>query len=363
MSVIIARLAPLMARLAASPPVEYAASLSMKGQFAYLLLGWLTYVYNCSLLSSNRERPSPQFGFFFRLMYGLFGSWIGEFVLSKLGHTKANEPQAEQVGGTRAITVGEREMRIKMVPILGGMFGGNYAFLIWDDDDPKRRAIAVDPADPQVVLRAAADEKLSVEVVLTTHWHFDHSSGNRGMARAIQGLEVVASAAERGRTPAVTKRLADLEEMRVGDLVIRGHAVPGHTRGSMVYELFSRKKSEKPRTPSIAFTGDTLFCGGCGALFECSSTTLYTSLRLLVSRLPLETHIYPGHEYTEMLLTMCVRKDPTNEIAVEKLRETRRKRAKKEPSLPSTMREELAYNPHLRADPTELALMCGCAEE
>ena len=41
----------------------------------------------------------------------------------------------------------------------------------------------------------------------------------------------------------------------------------------------------------------------------------------------------------------------------------RGKRAKKEPSLPSTMREELAYNPHLRADPTELALMCGCAEE
>ena len=358
----LAAAAPLLARLAAMPPVEYAASMSYRGWVGVALVSLVSYLYQSSLLSSpSRNKPCPSFGVIFRLMYRLFGTALAEWVLNRAVHTRPGEEQAEQVGGTRATTIGKPEMRIKMVPILGQMFGGNYAFLIWDESDTQRRAIAVDPADPEVVLRAADADALKIEIVLTTHWHWDHSSGNRAMAMALKGLEVVASAEERGRTPAVTRRLADLEEITLGDLVVRGHAVPGHTRGSMVYEVFSKRADNG--TPSSAFTGDTLFCGGCGALFECSSNTLYASLRLLVARLPMDTLIFPGHEYTEMLLTMCARRDPGNAIARDKLVETRLKRARKEPSLPSTMREELAYNPHLKANPDELALMCGCATE
>ena len=291
---------------------------------------------------------------------------IGEMVLGYMGQTKENEPQAEQAGGTKQTITGEPEMRVKIVPILGQMFGGNYAFLLWDEADPQKRAIAVDPADPYPVLRAAKDEGLKVEVLLCTHWHFDHSAGNRTFAKALPGLQVVASAHEKQRTPAVTRKLKDLEELQVGRLTVRGHSVPGHTTGSMVYEIFSR--ASPAGTPPSAFTGDAIFCGGCGALFECSANTFHESLRTLVSRLPPKTRVFPGHEYTEMLLQMAVKRrvqsaadQKLHDAATAKLLECMERRKRAEPSIPSTMEEELSYNLHLRADPAALASMCGCA--
>ena len=71
-----------------------------------------------------------------------------------------------------------------------------------------------------------------------------------------------------------------------------------------------------PVAAGIAFTGDTLFCGGCGALFECSATTLFHSLRRLTNeRLRPSTQLFPGHEYTEMLLQAAVQRDPQNKDA------------------------------------------------
>jgi len=114
-----------------------------------------------------------------------------------------------------------------------------------------------------------------------------------------------------------------------------------------------------PEQPSAAFTGDTLFCGGCGALFECSATILHDSLALLVQRLPPATLLYPGHEYSEMLLLMAVKREPNNVAARRKLAEVREKRRRQEPSLPSTIAEEPEYNASLRVDAAQLAPLCG----
>lgn len=169
---------------------------------------------------------------------------------------------------------------------------------------------------------------------------------------------MVASAHERGRTPAVNKRVRDEEELTCGRLTVRAHSVPGHTKGSMVFEVFSRAAAAG--TPSAAFTGDALFCGGCGALFECSATTMHASLATLTQRLAPETLLFPGHEYSEMLLKMAVQREPHNELARAKLDETLRKRARKQPSLPSTLREEMAYNVYLKVSPKQLGNMFGC---
>ena len=58
--------------------------------------------------------------------------------------------------------------------------------------------------------------------------------------------------------------------------------MPGHTLGSAVFQISS---SAAPAAPHAAFTGDTLFCGGCGRLFEGSSLQLHASLRRLRTRL------------------------------------------------------------------------------
>lgn len=263
----------------------------------WMLIGTVAsilYLWHISTLSRRpRNSPCPDHGIVLRILYGLFSTWAAEKILAHALHTKRDEPQAEQVGGTVSVVTGPPELRVKVVPILGAAFGGNYAYLIWDETDLDRRAIVVDPADPYPVLRAAAEEKLNLEVLLTTHWHFDHASGNSTMAREVPGLRVVASDREVARVPAVTERLADEQRIEVGNLVITAHTVPGHTLGSAVFEISSRAL---PGTPSAAFTGDTLFCGGCGRLFEGSALQLHASLRRLRHRLKPDCRIFSGHE-------------------------------------------------------------------
>jgi len=345
----------------ASNPITLLGSLSTRGWFGLVVGLSILYLRQISTLShSKRDSPCPPFGIVFRVLYGLFGTRLAEVVLGRMLHTPENEQQAEQAGGTTITTVGDAELRVMIVPILGGAFGGNYAFLVWDEADKERRAIAIDAADPFPILRAAEAEALSIQVLLTTHWHFDHSSGNSTLQRKLGAqLKVVAGAAERGRTPAVNHRLEDEEVLTLGRLRVRGHAVPGHTRGSMVYELWNA--ASPVDTPTIAFTGDTLFCGGCGALFECSAMTLYRSLRRLVTeRLSMQTKLFPGHEYTEMLLQATCKREPNNAAARTKLAHAKLMRARKQPTIPSTVSEELQYNAQLRASPQELAMMCGC---
>ena len=51
-----------------------------------------------------------------------------------------------------------------------------------------------------------------LDAIVITHWHWDHSAGNRTLARRVPGLQVVASAHERQRTPGVTRKLQDLAD-------------------------------------------------------------------------------------------------------------------------------------------------------
>lgn len=158
--------------------------------------------------------------------------------------------------------------------------------------------------------------------------------------------------------PAMTTRMADLETLTLGNINVMVHVVPGHTLGSAVYEITS---SAAPEQPSAIFTGDTLFCGGCGALFEGSAGALFASLRRLRERLSTEAEVYSGHEYAEMLMRMAVARDPRNEAAREQQQRTRLLRQQKLPTVPSKFGDELRYNPYLLASSEqELALLCGC---
>jgi hydroxyacylglutathione hydrolase len=166
------------------------ATLSLRGWFTLSVCASVIYFRHVSTLSSRpKNAPCPDHGALFRVLYGLFNTRVAEVVLGYMLHTKADEPQAEQIGGTVATIIGPRQLRIKIVPILGKAFGGNYAYLVWDERDEKRRAICVDPADPHPVMRAAAEEGLHIELLLCTHWHFDHAGGNRTMARSLPGLK------------------------------------------------------------------------------------------------------------------------------------------------------------------------------
>ncbi len=76
-------------------------------------------------------------------------------------------------------------------------------------------------------------------------------------------------------------------------------------------------------------------------------------------RLPPETRIYCGHEYTQANARFALSVDPDNAKLQERSRDIDRLRAEGRPTIPSTLGEELATNPFLRADDAGLAAGLG----
>jgi hydroxyacylglutathione hydrolase len=101
------------------------------------------------------------------------------------------------------------------------------------------------------------------------------------------------------------------------------------------------------------FTGDTLFIAGCGRLFEGTATDMHNNMVKLMS-LPNDTRIYCGHEYTEKNLKFALTLEPNNTHVQKKLQWTQEMRAKKLPTVPSTVAEEKEINPFVRVTSSEL---------
>ena len=103
----------------------------------------------------------------------------------------------------------------------------------------------------------------------------------------------------------------------------------------------------------MVFTGDTLFAGGCGRLFEGDAAMMIRSLSKLMS-LPTDTRVYFGHEYTEKNLRFALTLEPNNEALREKHAWAVEQNRRHVPTTPTTIAAEKATNPFLRWDSVEL---------
>src|SRR6185503_19619993 len=140
-------------------------------------------------------------------------------------------------------------------------------------------------------------------------------------------------------------RLRDGDSVAVGKLAGRVLLIPAHTSGHVAYHFPAER---------AVFTGDTLFAGGCGRLFEGDAAQMMRSLAKLAA-LPDETRVYCGHEYTEKNLRFAAELEPSNRPLSEKLATVQALRRQGTPTVPSTIAEEKATNPFLRTDSQELA--------
>jgi hydroxyacylglutathione hydrolase len=307
--------------------------------------GFLGFCYFASTLARvGKDDPCPSFPPVMRLMYGLFGTRITHLVLGYFSHTKPGQPQPPQAGGTGQTTAGEERtgssLRVGVLPVLGEIFGGNYAYVVYDATDPERRCIAVDGADPEVVLRFIESAGLKLTHVLTTHWHWDHSGGNRKLQAAWPEALVVGGREEGWRVPCVRTLVEHGDSLSTGTLQVKCHALRGHTKGSICYEVRVVGEASLP----ALFTGDALFIGGCGALFEGSAAVMYSQLGRLFGALPPDTLLFAGHEYALMLLMQAVQREPANAEARRKLAWVQRQREQRLPTVPSRLADELSYN-------------------
>ena len=98
----------------------------------------------------------------------------------------------------------------------------------------------------------------------------------------------------------------------------------------------------------VAFVGDTLFAMGCGRLFEGTPQQMFSSLAKLAA-LPGDMQLYCGHEYTLANARFAAHAEPGNAAVAERLARAEELRAAGTITLPTSVAEERATNPFVRA--------------
>lgn len=240
-------------------------------------------------------------------------------------------------------------MRVVVVPVLSD----NYAYLLIDDASGE--AACVDPAEAGLVMAAAAKESVKLTTVLTTHKHGDHAGGNEEMRAKVPGIEVVGG--QMDNVAGCTKPVKHKDVMKVGkNITVECLHTPGHTAGSMSFYCTDEAGGK------LVFTGDTMFVGGCGRLFEGTPQDLYNALTKVLGSLPKDTQVYVGHEYTVKNLEFAVTVDKENKDLSKMLQWAQEQRMNRKYTVPSTLQNEWLCNPFMRADDPAMKNVCpGCA--
>lgn len=211
----------------------------------------------------------------------------------------------------------------------------NYGFLV--RDDATGAVAAIDTPDGARVLEEL--ERLGwgrLDMILNTHWHPDHTQGN-GIVKAATGAEIVGPDEVRRAAP-LDRVVEDGDTARLGETTFEVSATPGHTLGHLVF---------RSEADAIAFVGDTLFPLGCGRLFEGTPEQMWTSLQILAAW-PDDTVLYGAHEYTAANARFALSLDARPEMAAH-ARSIFAARERNEPTVPTTLAIEKAFNPFLRA--------------
>ncbi len=216
-------------------------------------------------------------------------------------------------------------MQIEPIPA----FEDNY---IWALRHQGRVAI-VDPGEADPVERFLEQTGDQLCAILVTHHHGDHIGG---ITELVARHPVPVYGPAREAQAVVTHPLAEGDCVTVLDVDFAVMEVPGHTLGHVVYYR-----------PGMLLCGDTLFGAGCGRVFEGTLAQMHASLARLAA-LPATTQIYCAHEYTESCLRFAKTVEPDNAAIVARIDRVKRQRAAGQPSVPSTLADELATNPFLR---------------
>ena len=224
-------------------------------------------------------------------------------------------------------------MIVEIIPCLED----NYSYLIIDESN--NDACVIDPGEANPIINFIDNSKINLKYILNTHHHYDHIGGNLELKKKYNST-VVGFEGDKNRIPEIDILVKDNQVWKVNNFEAKIIHVPGHTTGHISYYF----KNEK-----IIFTGDTLFSLGCGKIFEGTYNQMYESLSKF-KKLPLDTKIYCGHEYTLQNSKFCIKHDPLNQSLINKILEIKQKINNGTPTLPTTLEDELKCNIFLRAN-------------
>jgi hydroxyacylglutathione hydrolase len=215
----------------------------------------------------------------------------------------------------------------------------NYGFLA--RDKATGQVASVDSPDAEAIMAALIETGWGqLDLILNTHWHPDHTQGNERL-KAEFGCKIVGPEEVRRAAP-LDRVVADGEQVALGESLFRVTAAPGHTLGHVTYHAPEAE---------LAFVGDVIFALGCGRLFEGTPQQMFDSLKAIGQWAP-QTRLYCAHEYTQSnaRFALSIDERPQLKAHAEAIFAARERG---EPTVPTTVETELAFNPFLRAKDVE----------
>jgi hydroxyacylglutathione hydrolase len=224
----------------------------------------------------------------------------------------------------------------------------NFGVLLHDAGSGQTASIDAPEFDAiEAVLNARS---WTLSHIFTTHHHVDHVEANLAL-KAKYNCQITGPAAEADRIPGIDKTVKGGDRFDFAGRRVDVIDCPGHTLGGISLHIRSEK---------LLFAADTLFALGCGRLLEGTPAQMWASLSKLM-RLPNDTQVYCGHEYTLSNAKFALTIDPDNEALVLRAMEIERLRANNKPTLPTTLGVEKATNPFLRASDGNIREHLGMA--
>jgi hydroxyacylglutathione hydrolase len=220
----------------------------------------------------------------------------------------------------------------KVTPIPA--FNDNYIWTL-QGDSPDRVAV-VDPGDAAPVLAWLEQNDATLEAILVTHHHQDHTGGVDTLR---ERFEVPVYGPLSSPFEGITAPLRHNSEIRLLGHRLQIRAVPGHTLDHISYF----QPDEGPQL----FCGDTLFLAGCGRLFEGSAKQMLEAMQYFAS-LPDHTEVYCTHEYSLANLAFAAAVEPDNSDIAQVRAACEQQREQDLPTLPSTIAQEKRINPFMR---------------
>jgi hydroxyacylglutathione hydrolase len=210
----------------------------------------------------------------------------------------------------------------------------NYGHLL--RDRATGTVAALDVPDAEAVLAQAQAAGWTVQLVINTHWHPDHTGGNAAL-QAATGAQIVGPEEVRRAAP-LDRVVRPGETVTVGQITLTAIDTGGHTLGHLSFYAADAGQ---------VFTGDALFPLGCGRMFEGTAAQFAAGLARLAA-LPPETQAWAGHEYGAGNARFALSVETDAEVRA-RLEAALARFEAGEASSPTTIGEERALNPFLRA--------------
>ena len=212
----------------------------------------------------------------------------------------------------------------------------NYGYLI--KNPHATEGILVDPSDLEMCLKILELNDCSPTHILLTHHHDDHIGAVQDLKNKFQSI--VVGFEHDKKIPQPDLFVKDEEIIEIHQNKFKVLHTPGHTLQHVNYFILEH---------NILFSGDTLFSMGCGRMFEGTPELFWQSLSK-IKKLPEDTTIYCGHEYTLSNVKFALSIHPENQDLQKYALWTEHQEKEHRPTIPAKLIDQIKCNPFLQCD-------------